>query len=316
MKITHRKRIAIAGLGDIANKVYLPLLTAHPEVEVVGVMNRSLSKVEEITSLYRLDRGTTHLDELFSWELDAVFVHTSTESHHEIVMNCIERGIAVYVDKPLSYNLKESIEMAAFAESMGVLLAVGFNRRFAPLYREARDWISQSGEVESIVCNKHRMKLDSRSSRITVYDDLIHMIDTLLWLGGEDCELVSHQLRMNDQGALLQASGSIVTGNRGVGSFGMVRFAGADTETIELHGAGRTALIYQMESLQLYAAGAPAIIRTPGSWESVLTRRGFTGCVQHFLDFLGKDPEGCELHAGRVLASHELCEELLMQNHS
>lgn len=316
MKITHRKRIAIAGLGDIANKVYLPLLTAHPEVEVVGVMNRSLSKVEEITSLYRLDRGTTHLDELFSWEPDAVFVHTSTESHHEIVMNCIERGIAVYVDKPLSYNLKESIEMAAFAESMGVLLAVGFNRRFAPLYREARDWISQSGEVESIVCNKHRMKLDSRSSRITVYDDLIHMIDTLLWLGGEDCELVSHQLRMNDQGALLQASGSIVTGNRGVGSFGMVRFAGADTETIELHGAGRTALIYQMESLQLYAAGAPAIIRTPGSWESVLTRRGFTGCVQHFLDFLGKDPEGCELHAGRVLASHELCEELLMQNHS
>ncbi|MCM3784162.1 Gfo/Idh/MocA family oxidoreductase [Neobacillus mesonae] len=311
MNTTVRKRIAIVGLGDIAKKVYLPLLTAHPGVEVVGVMNRSVSKTEEVIRDYRLQKGTSVLQEMLSWDLDAVFVHSSTESHYEIVMACIERGIAVYVDKPLSYDLKESIEMAAFAEAAGVLLAVGFNRRFAPFYREAKAWITSAGELESISCIKHRTKLDSRSSRITVYDDLIHMIDTLLWLSGEDYELASHQLRLNSGGALLQATGSISFGKRGVGSLGMVRFAGADLETIELHGSGRTAVVEQMESLQLQEAGSPAIIKAPGSWEAVITRRGFTGCVQHFLDYLGEDPEACELHAGRVLASHELAEKLL-----
>lgn len=121
METTQRKRVAIIGLGDIARKVYLPLLTAHPNVEIVGIMNRSPEPVKAVQEAYRLERGTTDLKELLSWDLDAVFVHTATEAHFDIVMQCLEQGLAVYVDKPLSYTIRESEEMTAFAEAQGSL---------------------------------------------------------------------------------------------------------------------------------------------------------------------------------------------------
>lgn len=60
-------------------------------------------------------------------------------------MACIEKGIAVYVDKPLSYDVRQNLEMTAFAEAQAVLLAVGFNRRFAPHYVAAKAWLEEAG---------------------------------------------------------------------------------------------------------------------------------------------------------------------------
>lgn len=51
-----KTRVAIAGLGGIARKVYLPLLAAHEGVDIVGVMNRSQEPVSSIMGQYRLPR--------------------------------------------------------------------------------------------------------------------------------------------------------------------------------------------------------------------------------------------------------------------
>ncbi|WIV18093.1 Gfo/Idh/MocA family oxidoreductase [Paenibacillus polygoni] len=313
MNASKRIKVAVIGLGDIARKVYLPILSVHRGVEIVGVLNRSYTKVEEVMHLYRIPRGTSSMKELLSWELDAVFIHSSTESHFEIVMACIEKGIAVYVDKPLSYHLKESIEMVAFAESANVLLAVGFNRRFAPLYRDARDWIAEKGSIENMSLSKHRSKLSTDSARITVYDDFIHMIDTLLWLSGEDIEWISHGLHMNSSGSLLQGYGHIRYGKNkeGFGTISTHRLAGTDLERVELHGYHRSIVVEQMETARRWEPSSGESIRTFGSWNSILDRRGFTFAVQHFLDHIGKEPEQCELHAAHVLASHELAEQIL-----
>nr|WP_311198829.1 Gfo/Idh/MocA family oxidoreductase [Paenibacillus sp. YPD9-1] len=74
-------------------------------------------------------------------------MHSPTSTHFDIVMRCIEAGVAVYVDKPLSGSWEESVKMAAYAESKGVLLAAGFNRRFAPLYAEAKHWLAEAGDL-------------------------------------------------------------------------------------------------------------------------------------------------------------------------
>lgn len=108
MIVSARKRVAIIGIGNIARKVYLPLLSQHGQVEVVGVLSHSSTTVEQAVKAYRFPKGTTNLDELLSWDLDAVFVHSPTTTHYDIVTKCLEHGISVYVDKPLSYDLEES----------------------------------------------------------------------------------------------------------------------------------------------------------------------------------------------------------------
>jgi virulence factor len=304
-----KRRIGLIGLGDIAQKVYLPLLTANEHVEIAGVMSATSATVERMQAKYRLPFGTTKLNELLDLGLDAVFVHSPTETHRDMAMACLEQGIAVYVDKPLSYAWEESVEMASYAERKGVLLGVGFNRRFAPLYQEAKAWLKEAGGFDWCSAIKHRTKQQQHSAEKTFYDDLIHMLDLLVWLGEDTFEVGSHAKQSDEAGKLLHASGSLSFGNS-IGTYSMVRLAGTDVEKLELHGSGRSVEVTNLESAVLYEKGSLPLIRTFGSWDTILERRGFAGVIDHFLGSLDQ-PDACTIRADRVLDSHRLVEKLL-----
>ncbi|MGQ8874567.1 Gfo/Idh/MocA family protein [Paenibacillus sp. TSA_86.1] len=312
METIKRTRIAIIGLGGIARKVYLPLLSVHPRVDIVGIMNRSPEPVKEVGQAYRIERGTTDLKELLSWELDAVFVHTATEAHFEIVMACLEQGLAVYVDKPLSYTLRESEEMTAFAEAQGLLLAVGFNRRFAPMYQKAKEWMQDGKGYETLSLTKHRTSIQDRPAAETIYDDLIHMLDLMLWYADNDVQLVHNWLRQDDQGRLMHAAGTVKQGKTALARFEMVRAAGADLEKVEMHGGARSVEVVNMDTVFYAEQGSLETKENFGSWETVLERRGFAGAVDHFLACLDT-PDDCQISASYVMDSHELAERLIRE---
>jgi virulence factor len=309
VNIPVRKRVAMIGIGDIARKVYLPLLSRHDRAEVVGVLSHSPATVQGAVSSYRFPKGTTDLDELLSWDLDAVFVHSPTPTHYDIVTKCLSHGVSVYVDKPLSYNLEESRRMAELAEDEGLLLAVGFNRRYAPMYTAAKAWLAKAGGIRHCSAIKHRTKLQPCSSRETVHDDLIHMLDLLLWLSGGDYELLRSHIQSGEDGRLLQSSGMLGWDNGTTGMFSMVRDAGADLEKLELHGNGRSVEVADMERAVLYEKGALPRTQSFGSWDTVLERRGFSGVVNHFLSNIDT-PEQCGVAARAVLPSHQLAAQL------
>lgn len=304
------KRIGLIGLGDIAQKVYLPLLSVNQNVHIAGIMSRTASTVDRIQAQYRLPLGTTDLDELLGQELDAVFVHSPTEAHYDIVTACLNRGVHVYVDKPLSDDWEESVRMTALANNKGLLLAAGFNRRFAPLYREAKHWMKEAGGFDWCSAVKHRIKQQSHSAKKTFYDDLIHMLDLLVWLGDGSYEVSSHQKHVDGEGKLLHASGSLAFGTA-TGTYSMVRLAGVDLEKLELHGSGRSVEVVNLESAVFYEKGRAPQLRSFGGWDTVLKRRGFEGVVNHFVQSLDT-PSECEIHADRVLETHRLVEKLVI----
>ncbi|UQZ83860.1 Putative oxidoreductase YceM [Paenibacillus konkukensis] len=307
-------RIGIIGLGDIARKVYLPLLSADENVEIIGVSSRTPAAVETIAGRYRIPGKYDCVEGLLEAGPDAVFVHTSTEAHYEVVMACLKRGVPVYVDKPLSYDYRESETMARFALERQTLLAVGFNRRFAPLYVRAREWMEEAGGFEWCAAAKHRLKLQHHSAKHTLYDDLIHMLDLLLWLGGDDADPLHYIERTNDDGRLLCGAGSLAfpghsaAGTRS-GQFSMVRRAGTDLERLELHGGGRSVIVTNMEAAELHQKDELPQAAGFGSWDTIIERRGFAGAVRHFLASL-QDGGSCSIRADRVLPVHRLIERL------
>ncbi|AFC27633.1 putative oxidoreductase [Paenibacillus mucilaginosus 3016] len=309
-----RTRIGIIGLGDIARKVYLPLLSTDESVEIAGIASRSEATVERLGDQYRIAGRFGSVSELLERaQPEAVFVHSPTGTHEEIVTACLQAGVHVYVDKPLSYELQASERMAALAEERGLLLGVGFNRRFAPLYTAAKAWLEEAGGFDQAVAVKHRTKLQSLSAKETLYDDLIHMLDLLLWLDGEEAETAAYLERCNAAGQLLHCTGTLSFGRpdgRGrVGQFGMVREAGSDLERLELHGAYRSAEVVNLEQAVWMEAGSSPRHQSFGTWDTILHRRGFAGVVSHFLESLS-DPQGCTIRADRVLAVHRLVEKL------
>ncbi|MFH5181289.1 Gfo/Idh/MocA family protein [Paenibacillus sp. TAB 01] len=308
-----KKRIGLIGLGDIAEKVYLPLLAADPHVELAGISSRTESTVQRIAEQYRIAGRHRSVESLLEEGLDAVFVHSPTETHFDIVMSCLRHGTPVYVDKPLSYSYEQSKALASYALEQQKLLAVGFNRRFAPMYVQAKAWLEAAGGFELCVVQKHRTKLQLHSAMHTLYDDLIHMLDLLLWLGGDEYGELQYVQNANAEKQLLLGAGSLVftngDGSGGTGQFSMVRRAGSDLEKLELHGGSRSAEVVNMEAGVWSEQGALPSHASFGSWDTILHRRGFAGAVRHFLDCL-EDPEACLIRADRVLPSHLLVERL------
>jgi virulence factor len=307
-----KKRIGIIGLGDIAQKVYLPILAKHEQVDIVGLMSRTEATVERIGEQYRIAHRFTDLTSLLKQEPQAVFIHTPTETHVEIVKQCLQHGVDVYVDKPLSYHLSESLELAKMAEELNQLLCVGFNRRFAPRYVEAKAWLQEVGGFNSCVAQKHRTRQQKHSAKHTLYDDLIHMLDLLVWLN-EDNQLTLEAFlqKTDEQNKLLHASGSLRLGEAS-GFFSMDRNAGSDLEKLELHGGGRSVEVVNLESAIFYDRNSGERVQHFGSWDDVLYRRGFVGVVEHFLQSLD-DRQQCQIRADQVIPSHELVEQLILR---
>ncbi|SDE23633.1 virulence factor [Paenibacillus sp. UNCCL117] len=307
-------KVAIIGLGDIAQKVYMPLLSADEQVEIVGLYSRTASTVERIGRQYRIAGQYGSVEQLLRHERpDIVFVHSPTPTHEAIVMECLEAGVHVYVDKPLCYRIEASERMAAYAAERNLLLAVGFNRRFAPLYREAKRRMAEAGGFELVSALKHRTKLQSCSAKQTLYDDLIHMLDLLLWLGGDDAEVGSYKERTDEEGRLLLASGALRLGGDKLDGtaahFAMARRAGADLEKLELHGSGCSMEVVNLEKAVWMERGVAPQELAFGSWDTIWHRRGFAGIVRHVLDTLA-DPLTCEVRADAVLPVHRLVESL------
>lgn len=131
-------------------------------------------------------------------ECDAVFVHTSTATHYQVVTALLNAGVHVCVDKPLAENVSDAERLIELAARKNLTLMVGFNRRFSPVYQDLK---AQLGSAASLRMDKHRTdSIGPNDLRFTLLDDYLHVIDTALWLAGGNAQLNSGTLQTNDQG--------------------------------------------------------------------------------------------------------------------
>ncbi|MHB1627566.1 MAG: Gfo/Idh/MocA family protein [Bacilli bacterium] len=270
---------AIIGLGDIAHKAYLPFIMGRADIKVSCLMNRSFATLSTVGERFRVSCLYTNVDDVIGHGVDCAFVHTATESHAEIVMKLLSHGVDVYVDKPLAYTLEEAERMVDAAEKCNRILMVGFNRRFAPQYVAAKEQIGDQSTL--IIAEKHRNGLQRQDYRITMLDDMIHMIDLLRWFGGAALHTLPH-VNVTPQGWLQDASAMVRFAGNGVGFAAMNRDAGGDREWLEVHGNGLTITVEDMAQMRIVSHGREEV-RTVGKWDSLTYNRGFEGAVNHFI---------------------------------
>ena len=118
--------------------------------------------------------------------VDAVSLAVPTESHCEIACGLLEAGINVLVEKPIARTLAEADEMIAAAAKGEALLQVGHLERFNPALVALRPHVRNPVYFEI-----HRVgEFTARSLDIDVVLDLmIHDLDIVQWLVGEDVEV-------------------------------------------------------------------------------------------------------------------------------
>ena len=120
--------------------------------------------------------------------VDAVSLAVPTESHCEIACGLLEAGIHVLVEKPISRTLEEADRMIAASQRRHAVLQVGHAERFNPALVALRPHVRNPVYFEI-----HRVgQFTARSLDIDVVLDLmIHDLDIVQWLVGEDVEVTS-----------------------------------------------------------------------------------------------------------------------------
>lgn len=292
-------KVGCIGLGDIAQKAYLPVLGMQPGLEL-HLQTRTPATLHRVADSLRLSRQQRHvgLDALIAQNLDAAFVHAPTPSHPEIVTRLLEAGVPTYVDKPLAYELADSERLVRLAEDRGVCLAVGFNRRHAPGYMRCAEH-----PRELILMQKNRIGLPEEP-RTMILDDFIHVVDTLRYLVPGPVDDVTVRARVQDgllHHVVLQLAGDGFTA-LGV----MNRLSGSAEEILEVSGQDTKRQVLNLAEI-IDHKGQPTV-RRRGDWVPVARQRGIEQAALAFLDAVRA---GKVLSARDALETHELCERVV-----
>lgn len=134
----------------------------------------------------------TSLDAMLEEDIDAVFVCTPTATHFEIATKIIQKKKSVFVEKPMTYNSEEGVQLLELARKNGVLLTCGYIERFNPVVESVKDFVKSKKYGELIMLEFHRenrMPLHIKDVGI-IYDTSVHDIDTAMWLFDDTPEVV------------------------------------------------------------------------------------------------------------------------------
>ncbi|MEW2424623.1 Gfo/Idh/MocA family oxidoreductase [Streptomyces nigra] len=292
-------KVGCIGLGDIAQKAYLPVLGVQPGIEL-HLQTRTPATLTRVADGLHLPDAQRHtdLDSLLSAGLDAAFVHAPTVAHPEIVTRLLEAGVPTYVDKPLAYRLDDSERLVTLAEERGVSLAVGFNRRYAPGYAQCADH-----PRELILMQKNRVGLPEEP-REMILDDFIHVVDTLRFLVPGPVDDVT--VRARTEGGLLHHVVLQLAGEGFTALGVMNRLSGSTEEILEVSGQDTKRQVLNLAEVVDHK-GQPTV-RRRGDWVPVARQRGIEQVVLAFLDAVRA---GKVLSARDALATHELCERVV-----
>jgi predicted dehydrogenase len=185
-------RIGFIGAGNYATSMLLPHLRERPGVELVSVATtKALSSVNAQRKFGFTTISTSVESVLDDESLDAIFIVTRHHSHASLVCQALERGHAVFVEKPLALTEEQLSAVLDSVDKTGNhRVMVGFNRRFAPLFTDLRQRFGPfSGAVSArYLVNAGRLEADSwylnedEGSRFAGEGG--HFIDTLSALVG------------------------------------------------------------------------------------------------------------------------------------
>ncbi|MBJ3776198.1 Gfo/Idh/MocA family protein [Acuticoccus mangrovi] len=173
MKVIH---VGVIGAGSFGRH-HVRHLSQHPSVAKVTVVDRSPERAHAAADPVGADVAR-HAGDL---ALDAAVIAAPTEFHKEIASDLLERGVPVFVEKPIAATDEEARFLVDLARRKGLVLQVGHIERFSPAFETLA--ASVSG-VRHIAARRHNLPRPTPPVVDVVLDLMIHDIDLVMRLAG------------------------------------------------------------------------------------------------------------------------------------
>ncbi|MCC6298490.1 MAG: bi-domain-containing oxidoreductase [Anaerolineales bacterium] len=141
---TESVRLGVLGAGLFANSVLLPAIKKVDGIQLVGIASSGGLHAQHAGKKFGFKYATSSEDEIINdSNINTVAILTRHDSHSELVVKALKAGKHVFVEKPLAITPEQlnKVEKTLRSTKYGIL-AVGFNRRFAPLAQSLKSQVS------------------------------------------------------------------------------------------------------------------------------------------------------------------------------
>jgi predicted dehydrogenase len=143
-----RLRIGVVGGGLVAQAMHLYYLAhLNDRFELAAVADPSQVVRESLRRRYGLEATYSDYRELLDGtKLDAVVVSSPAQTHAEVTLAALERGLHVFVEKPMCITLADADRIVAAREASGRVVQVGYMKRFDPAWERMLEGMPGSAE--------------------------------------------------------------------------------------------------------------------------------------------------------------------------
>ena len=188
-------RVAVIGLGAMGTN-HARVLAALPDAELVAIADSDPARLDALSPGRPLRAYEDYRRLLEEEQPQAVTIAVPTRLHAEVAIACIERGVALLVEKPLAASIDEGERIRAAAESSGVPLMAGHVERFNPAVEELARRLREGTLGRVYQARTRRVgPFYARARDVGVaYDLATHDIDVLRMLLGCDVEQVQAEV--------------------------------------------------------------------------------------------------------------------------
>ncbi len=191
--MTERINLGLIGVGRIGRLHASDIVYRIPEARLLAVADIFEDAVRKAAADFGIPKAYTDPRRIFDDpDIDAVLICSSTDTHADFIEQAAAAGKHVFCEKPIHLDLERIDRALAAVEEAGVKLQIGFNRRFDPNFRRARDMVASGAIGEP-----HLVRITSRDpapppidyikvSGGIFLDMTIHDFDMARFLVGEE----------------------------------------------------------------------------------------------------------------------------------
>jgi polar amino acid transport system substrate-binding protein len=267
--------IAFIGAGSFAQKFLIPF--ARQEGDLLSVVTTRGVTAKSVGEKFQFQSHSTDAHHVLADRaVNTVFIATRHDTHAAFAAAALEAGKNVFVEKPLALNEDELAQVLEVARHRtDCRLMVGYNRRFSPLARQAREVFQRvSGPLvinyrvnAGFLPMEHWTQTEQGGGRIL--GEVCHFVDLMQFLTGSDPESV-YALCMAANNVQMPDQDNVVISLRfRSGSVGQISYLACgdkllSKERIEIFGGGQSFIIDDFRLGEHYAGGSRRTLKLRG----------------------------------------------------
>lgn len=135
--------VGLIGTGRIGRVHAENLAYRIPQANLTTVTDAILESAQKCAADFHIPTVAPTAQAIFDdASIEAVIICTSTDTHAQLIVQAAQAGKHIFCEKPIALNLQKIDHALEAVEKAGVQLQIGFNRRFDPNFKQARELVA------------------------------------------------------------------------------------------------------------------------------------------------------------------------------